>query len=111
MRGLAADTMQQDIPWNGRKSLEDHFRRHGREVGARDVLAYLRSAQETMRVGTRFTYRIGSEVRVGYYHRRTKRFVGVAEDKTVIFTHAGKSENYVRTLRGSTYGRSEREER
>ena len=89
--------------WKSRASLADHFRRHGAEVGARDVEAYLNSARETIRLGTRFTYQIGVQARVGYYDPRTRRFVAVDPAEDVILNHGRKSQHEVRALRGSDY--------
>ncbi|SRR6266511_3453469 len=92
-----------EIEWNGRDSLEDHFGRHGKEVGAKNESEYLRSARETIQLGVRLTYQIGSRERLGYYHKRTGRFTAVSGDGQSILTHSRESENYVGTLKGSTY--------
>jgi hypothetical protein len=94
-----------DVSWKDRASLEDHFRRHGREVGARDAEDYLRIAREVMRVGQRFTYRLGVRARVGYYHARSKRFVAVDAATGRILSLSRRSENYPRNLADSDYSR------
>ncbi len=42
--------------WKTRESLEDHFRRYGDEVGARDVAEFARLADLTIRDGVRFAF-------------------------------------------------------
>ena len=90
--------------WQSRARLEDHFRRHGAEVGARDVADYARLANLTIRDGDRFTFRRTGRLRMGYYHRGSRRFV-VTDEESVILSLSRQSENHVRTLAGSTYGR------
>ena len=90
--------------WKSRARLEDHFRRHGAEVGARDVDDYARLADLTIRGGVRFAFRRTGTLRIGYYHRGSKRFV-VTDKDGVILSLSRKSEKNVRTLAGSTYGR------
>jgi len=95
----------QPLEWDSRRSLEDHFRRHGAEVNARAVEQYLQFARTTIENGVRFTYRQTSRRRVGYYHRRSGRFVALKDDDATILSLSRRSENYVRTLPDSTYGR------
>ena len=90
--------------WKSRDDLEDHFRRHGAEVGARDVAEYIRLANVTIRDGIRFTYRLTGTPRIGYYHPRSKRFVAMNE-AGLILSLSRRSENYVRAQARSTYGR------
>ena len=95
-----------DIPWNAEHdSLDYHFRKYGREIGAPTPDAYVRSAHETMRHGERFTFRRGPRTRVGYYHRRSRRFVVLTEREDRILSHSRKSENHVRQLPDSTFAR------
>ena len=90
--------------WKTRESLEDHFRRYGDQVGARDVADFTRLADLTIRDGVPFTFLRTGRVRMGYYHRRSKRFV-VADEEGKVLSLSRQSENHVRTLAGSTYGR------
>jgi pyocin large subunit-like protein len=89
--------------WRDRASLDDHFRRHGEEIGARTTEQYTRMALDTIRDGIRFTFRRTGEIRAGYYHRPTHRFVVMAPDSNTILSLSRRSENHVRTLNGSTY--------
>jgi len=95
--------MAEGPEWRSWESLEDHFRRHGAEVGARDEADYLRLARETVRLGREFTYRRTGSLRFGYYHARTKRFVAINPATREFLSLSRRSENYVRTLRDSTY--------
>ena len=90
--------------WTTRESLEDHFRRHGDDVGARDIADFARLADLTIRDGVPFTFLRTGRLRMGYYHRRSKRFV-VANDEGKALSLSRQSENHVRTLAGSTYRR------
>jgi hypothetical protein len=89
--------------WRSQKTLDDHFRRHGSEVGARDVTHYAELAHQTIDTGTRFTFHRTGIIRIGYYHRRTRRFVVVGLDTNHILSLSRQSENHVRTLAESTY--------
>jgi len=84
-------------------SLRRHFRDHGRDVGARTMEDYLHVALLTIERGERFTFRQTARQRVGYYHRRTRRFVVVRDDDQTILSLYRCSENNVRTLPDSTY--------
>ena len=86
--------------WKTRSTLEDHFRRHGKEVGARSVDDYARLADLKIPEGTRFTYRMTGKLRIGYYHERSKRFV-VLDDEGKLLSLSRRSVNYVRTQPGS----------
>ena len=66
---------------------------------------YLDLALLTIERGERFTFRQTSRRRIGYYHRRTRRFVVVRDDDETILSLYLCSENNVRTLPDSTYGR------
>ena len=90
--------------WRSREALDEHFHRHGREVGARDVANYARLANMTIHDGVRFTFRRTGRVRIGYYHPRSTRFV-VMDEHGAILSLSRQSENHVRTLARSTYGR------
>jgi hypothetical protein len=90
--------------WTSVDDLEDHFRRHGREVGARSVEQYAEIALAVIRDGILFEYRLGARRRLGRYHIRRHLFVALQEDGETILSLDHKSENYVRTLPDSTYG-------
>ena len=64
---------------------------------------FLRMARETMRDGRRFTFRRGARTRVGYYHRRTRRFVVLNDSEGAILSLSSQSENHVRRLSEPTY--------
>jgi hypothetical protein len=89
--------------WTSQAFLEDHFRRHGAEVGARSIDRYVRLAHETIRDGVRFTFRRTSVLRVAYYHVRSRRLVILSGDEDTILSLSRRSANYVRTLPDSTY--------
>jgi pyocin large subunit-like protein len=86
-----------------RRSLNQHFRRHGAEVGARTVTHYADLADRTIAEGRRFTFRRTDVIRVGYYHRRTRCFVVVDAAANTILSLSRKRENHVRRLDSSTY--------
>lgn len=67
------------VPWRSAKHLEDHYEIHRREIPGYSIAQYDASAQETVDLGTRFTYRdqVTREPRVGYFHRASSRFVAV----------------------------------
>jgi len=91
--------------WRTPEHLEDHFRRHGAEVGARTVADYARMASETVACGVRFTYHLTGRPRIGYFDRRRGRFVAVDPLSDAILSLSKRSENYVRNLPTSTYPR------
>lgn len=66
---------------------------------------YVQLAQETIRHGTRFTFRQTSRHRVGYFHVRSHRLVILMDDEQTILSLSRRSVNYVRTLPDSTYRR------
>ncbi|HZO32869.1 MAG TPA: hypothetical protein VFH48_43560 [Chloroflexota bacterium] len=89
--------------WKSIADLGDHFRRHGRAVGARDVEQYAELARLVIREDVPFQYRLGARRRFGRYYRRRGLFVALQEDGETILTLDRKSENYVRALPDSTY--------
>jgi len=89
--------------WKSIDDLEDHFRRHARAVGARTIEEYADLALLVIREGIFFRYRLGSHIRFGRYHVRRRLFVALQDDGETILTLDRRSENYVRTLRHSTY--------
>ena len=91
--------------WTARRFLEDHFRRHGAEVGARTLDQYVQLAHDTIRNGIRFTFRQTSRHRVAYFHPRSRRFVILTDDEETILSLSRKSVNHIRNLPDSTYGR------
>src|SRR4051812_34257313 len=95
--------MTLELEWESRRSLEDHFRRHGAEIGVRNIAEYLDLARRTVDEGVRFTFRRTDVVRLGYYDRRTRRFVVVDPDTNTILSLSRQSKNHVRTLASSTY--------
>jgi hypothetical protein len=97
MRGAMPD-------WKRPTDLEDHFRRHGREVGARTAAQYHALALRTIERGVRFTSLRTGVLRIGYYDMRNHHFV-VMEDEETIVSLSRRSENHVRTLARSTYRR------
>ena len=104
MSPLPADTARwwNDQDWK-------HFLDHGREVGARTVVEYDRSARRTIRLGKRFTYvdpDYGVQ-RVGYFTPSNGRFTALNSRETRILTHfvPDSAEQYVRDLPESTYQR------
>lgn len=90
--------------WKTRQHLEDHYEIHRGELHARSIEEYDASAQETIALGVRFTYRvrISRERRVGHFHRETSRFVGVDLDG-YIRTHHRTDEATVAGFDQSTY--------
>jgi hypothetical protein len=98
------------VAWKSQRDLEDHFRRHGRAVGAGTVDEYAELALLTVREGVQFRYRLGVRQRFGRYHLRRRLFVALEDDGETVLTLDRRSENYVRTLPDSTYG-SERRRR
>ena len=90
--------------WKTRKHLEDHYGRHRGELRTRSVGEYDASAQETIALGVRFTYRDERtrELRVGYFHRNTSRFVAMTVDGLIV-THFQTDEGVVAGYDRSTY--------
>ena len=90
--------------WKTPEHLEDHYGRHRREVRARSIEEFDVSAQETIALGTRFTYRDRGtgERRVGYFHRESSRMTAVDLDGFIV-SHFQTDEAYVVGLPFSTY--------
>jgi hypothetical protein len=90
--------------WKTRQHLEDHFGWHHRELGVRSIGEYDASAQETIVIGTPFTYRdpVTKEPRIGYFHRDTSRLVATDLDG-FIRTHFRTDEAHIAGLPLSTY--------
>jgi hypothetical protein len=90
--------------WKAAEHLEDHYADHRRELGARSIEDFDASAQETIALGIRFTYRDRTTGlrHTGYFHRETSRFTG-ADSGGLIVTHFQTDEGYVADLPGSTY--------
>jgi hypothetical protein len=87
-----------------RQHLEDHYHLHHREFPGFSMAQYDASAQETIAIGGRFTYRVrvAREPRVGYFHRETSRFTAVDLDG-YIRTHHLTDEATVAGFDRSTY--------
>lgn len=66
---------------------------------------YLQLARTTIDTGTPFTFRTSARPRIGYYHLRSRRFVVLRDDGETILSLSRRSENHVRQLPDSTYGR------
>jgi hypothetical protein len=66
---------------------------------------YFQMALQTIEAGVRFTFRRTGIIRLGYYHRRTRRFVVVEQGTNRIQSLSTQSENHVRRLASSTYER------
>jgi len=92
------------VEWKSERHLEDHYGQHGGKLRCRTIAEYDASAQETVGVGVRFTYRdrITGERRVGYFHRVSSRFVAVDLDG-FIRPHYQTDEEHVADLPQSTY--------
>jgi hypothetical protein len=63
--------------WRTRAHLEDHYGEHRHELPGSSIEDFDASAQQTIAIGTRFTFReprTGVR-RIGYYHRESARFV------------------------------------
>lgn len=90
--------------WTTRRHLEDHYEQHGGKLRCRSIAEYDVSAQETIAVGVRFTYRdrITGERRVGYFHRESSRFTAVDLDGLIRTHHLTDEDNVARFPR-STY--------
>jgi hypothetical protein len=90
--------------WKTQAHLEDHFPEHRGELQVRSIDEYDASAQETIAIGTPFTYRdrTTGEPRIGYFHRESSRFVAVDLDG-FIRTHYQTDEGHVADLPLSTY--------
>ena len=73
-------------------------------MGCRTIDEYDASAQETIILGTPFTYRdpVTREPRVGYFHRESSRFTATDVDG-YIRTHFQTDEAHVAGLPLSTY--------
>lgn len=93
------------VEWKSRQHLEDHFGRHAHEFPGASITDYDTSAQETLDLGTYFTYTDNTtgEERTGCYHRDTERLT-ILDDADAIISHYRCPERYVRRLDDSTYG-------
>jgi hypothetical protein len=93
-----------EMDWKTRAHLEDHSEVHAGKLRCRSVAEYDASAQETVALGNRFTYRdrITKLRRVGYFHRESSRFVCLDLDG-YIHSHYQTDEAHVAELPESTY--------
>ena len=90
--------------WKTEQHLLDHFERHCGELHTRSVEEYDASAQETILMGVQFTYhdRGTGERHIGYFHRDSSRLTATDLYGSIV-THFQTDEDYVATLRQSTY--------
>lgn len=90
--------------WKTPAHLEDHYFLHRSEFPGFSIEQYDASAQETIDLGNRFTYRdrITGEDRVGYFHRETSRFTAV-DLNGFIRTHHLTDEGQIAEMPRSTY--------
>lgn len=90
--------------WKTPAHLEDHFHRHGGKLRCRSVERYDESAQETIRLGVRFTYidNITGVPHIGYFHRDTSRATFTDLDDFIL-SHFQTDEAYVTGLHRNTY--------
>ena len=90
--------------WLTRSHLEDHYSRHRGPLRTRSVAEYDASVQETIAIGTRFTYidRDTRLRRIGYFHRASSRFAATTAEGYVV-NHFLTDEGYVADLIDSTY--------
>jgi len=94
--------------WKTEAHLVDHYALHRGQLRARSIEDFDASAQETIEIGVRFTYtdRLTGEYRIGYFHRDSSRFAATTVDGAIV-THFQTDEDYVASLRHSTYRDSE----
>jgi hypothetical protein len=90
--------------WATDRHLMDHYFDHRSQFPGYSVEQYDASAQETIALGVRFTYRDrGTGLgRVGYFHRASSRVTVVDLDGR-IHSHFRTDEDYVASLPRSTY--------
>ncbi len=90
--------------WKSRGHLEDHFARHGPNMGIGSVGDYERSSRATAAVGEIFGYRdrMTGDWHVGYYDPVAGRFTGTDEDGWIV-THFRCDQRYMRDLWESEY--------
>jgi hypothetical protein len=90
--------------WKTRAHLEDHYSNHRGKFPGFTLEQYDASAQETIAIGTRFTFREPrtNERRIGYYHRDSARFT-LTDIEGFIRSHFRTDEGHVADLSGSTY--------
>jgi hypothetical protein len=90
--------------WKSAGHFEDHYADHRGALRIRSIEDFDASAQETITLGIRFTYRDRTTGlrHTGYFHRETSRFTGTDPDGLVV-THFQTDEGYVADLPGSTY--------
>lgn len=90
--------------WKTEAHLADHFHRHYWKLRVRSIEEYDTSAQETLALGVRFTYRdrITGERHIGYFHRESSRITATTLDGHIV-THFQTDEAYVGSQAQSTY--------
>ena len=90
--------------WKTPKHLEEHYWEHRSECPGSSLEQHDASAQETIAIGVRFTFREPRtrERRIGYYHRDSARPT-IADIDGLIRTHSHTDEAHVADLPSSTY--------
>lgn len=90
--------------WKSVEHLRDHYDSHRRQFPGVTIDEYDASAQETMTVGVRFTYRdrITGLPRIGYFHRETARLTALDLEGFIV-SHFRTDEEYVAELPRSAY--------
>jgi len=72
------------VDWQSDWQLEDKFFDHGREMGFRTAWDYDESAQETLRVGTYFTFTHEGRFREGCNDAATRRFAALNDRGEIV---------------------------
>lgn len=92
--------------WQTRRYFEDHFRKHGRKIGARTIEEYDASARRTIEHGTIFSFEddTTAERRVGCYDRAASLLTILSDDDRWIVSHFPCDEGYLLDLTDTTYG-------
>ncbi len=94
------------VEWQSRKYVEDHFRKHGRKIGARTIEEYDASARRTIERGTIFSFEddTTSERRVGCCDRVEGLLTILSDDDRWIVSHFPCDEEYLLDLINTTFG-------
>ncbi len=91
--------------WQSHEHLEDHFRNHGPEVGARTIAEYDASARSLLARDDVLVFGYVDEKtglnRLGLYDTETRHFTGISDDERWIVTHFRAAWGYIRDLMGS----------
>ena len=93
--------------WQSRRHLEDHFAKHGREVGAQTVAEYDSSARALIHRDDVITFsyqdRVTGLTRVGIYDQNASVVTILSDDDRWIINHFRTDRSYLEQLPGSTY--------